>query len=66
TPPVPRLQKAPSQRELFGCWDPCDCALCLTERQELGHVAQKKFSHSLEKQDIFQKPLFRLRKFAKV
>ena len=62
----PAFTKAPSQRELFGCWDPCDCALCLTERQELGHVAQKKFSHSLEKQDIFQKPLLRLRKFAKV
>ena len=53
TPPVPRSQKAPSQRELFGCWDTCDCALCLTEKQELEHVAQKKFSHSLEKQDIF-------------
>lgn len=66
TLPVPRCQKAPSQRELFDCWDPCDCALCLTERQELGHVVQKKFSHSLEKQDIFQKPLFQLRKFAKV
>ena len=41
-------------------------AVGVSVEAELGHVGQTNFSHSLEKQDILQKPLFQLRKFAKV
>ncbi len=50
-PPSAKSQKL-SQRELFAAGYMRLCTV-LNKRQELGHVVQKKFSHSFEKQDIF-------------
>ena len=61
-----RHEKSPAIAGLFCALYPCSCELCTTKIQKLVHIYQKKSSYSFEKQDIFQNPLSRLKKFAKV